>query len=155
MVWGVAGSFLIASVQTSFLVGSSWASSCLGLALMQAVCRGKVLLPCRWSLCAGQAGTQLCFSSVQWLSPVWLIVTPWTAARQASLSITNPWSLLKLMSIELVMPSCHLILCHPLFLLPSIFPSIKVFITESALCIRWPKYWSFTFNISPSSTGLL
>ena len=138
-MWRVAGSFLIASVQTSFLVGSSWASSCLGLALMQAVCRRKVLLPCRWRLCAGQAGTQLCFSSIQSLSPVRLIVIPWTAARQASLSITNPWSLLKLMSIELVMPSNHLILCHPLFLLPSIFPSIRIFSNESVLHIRWPK----------------
>ena len=77
-------------------------------------------------------------------------VTPWTAARQASLSITNSWSLLKLMSIELVMPSNHLILCRPL-LLPSIFPSIRVFSNESALCIRWPKYWSFSFSIGSSS----
>ena len=77
-------------------------------------------------------------------------VTPWTAARQASLSITNSQSLLKLMSIELVMPSSHLILCHPL-LLPSIFPSIRVFSNESGLRIRWPKYWSFSFNISPSN----
>ena len=76
---------------------------------------------------------------------------PWTAARQASLSIINSWSLLKLMSIEWVMPSSHLILCCPLLLLPSIFPSIRVFSNESALCIRWPKYWSFSFNISPSS----
>jgi len=82
--------------------------------------------------------------------------TPWTAARQASLSITNSQSLLKLMSIESVMPSNHLILC-PLLLLPSIFPSIKVFSNESVLCIRWPKYWSFSFNISPSNeyTGLI
>ena len=75
---------------------------------------------------------------------------PWTAAHQASLSITSSWSLLKLMSIELVMPSNHLILCHPLLLLPSIFPSIRVFSNESALRISWPKYWSFSFNISPS-----
>ena len=77
--------------------------------------------------------------------------------RQASLSITNSWSLPKLMSIELVMPSSHLILCHTLLLLPSIFPSIRVFSNESALCIRWPKYWSFSFNISPSSehSGLI
>ena len=74
---------------------------------------------------------------------------PWTAAHQASLSITNSQSLLKLMSIELVMPSNHLILCHPLFLLPSIFPSSRVFSNESALRIRWPKYWNFSFNISP------
>ena len=78
--------------------------------------------------------------------------TPWTAAHQeASVCITNSRSLLKLMSIELVMPSNHLILCHPLLLLPSIFPSIRVISNESALCIRWPKYWSFSFNISPSS----
>ena len=76
---------------------------------------------------------------------------PWTAVRQASLSITNSQSLLKLMSIKLVMPSNHLILCHPLFLLPSIIPSIRVFSNESALHIRWPKYWSFSFNISPSN----
>ena len=94
--------------------------------------------------------------SVQFLSPVWLFVTPWTAACQASLSITNSWSLLKLMSIESVMPSNHLILCHPL-LLPSIFPSIRVFSNESVLCIRWPKYWSFSFNIGPSNehSGLI
>jgi len=88
--------------------------------------------------------------SVQLLSRVWLIATPWTAALQASLSITNSWSLLKLMSIESVMPSNHLILCHPLLLLPSIFPSIRVFSNESVLHIRWPKYWIFSFNISPS-----
>ena len=76
---------------------------------------------------------------------------PWTAARQASLSITNSQSLLKLMSIELVMLSSHLILCHPLLLLPSIFPSKRVFSNESVLCIRWPKYWSFSFSISPSN----
>ena len=77
-------------------------------------------------------------------------MTPWTPACQASLSLTNSQSLLKLMSMESVMPSNQLILCHPLLLLPSIFPSIKVFSTESALCIRWPKYWSFSFNIRPS-----
>ena len=76
--------------------------------------------------------------------------TLWTAACQASLSITNSWSLLKLISIELVMPSDHLILCHPLLLLPSVFPSIKIFSNESALRIRWPKYWSFSFSVSPS-----
>ena len=91
------------------------------------------------------------FSSVQLLSPVRLFVTPWTAARQASLSITNSWSLLELLSIELVMPSNHLILCHPLLLLPWIFPSIRVFSNESVLCIRWLKYWSFSFGISPSN----
>ena len=90
-------------------------------------------------------------SSVQSLSHVRLFATPWTAARQASLSITNSWSLLTLISIELVMPSNHLILCRPLCLLPSIFPSIRVFSNESALHIRCPKYWSFSFNISPSN----
>ena len=90
------------------------------------------------------------FSSVQSLSCVQLFAIPWTTARQASLSITNSWSLLKLMSIELVMPSNHLIFCRPL-LLPSIFPSIRVFSNESVLHIRWPKYWSFSFSISPSN----
>ena len=88
-------------------------------------------------------------SSVQPLSCVQLFATPWTAACQAFLSITNSWSLPKLMSIESVMPSNHLILCCPLLLLPSIFPNIRVFTNESALHIRWPKYWSFSFNITP------
>src|SRR5574341_135125 len=91
------------------------------------------------------------FSSVQSLSHIWLFVAPWTAASQASQSITNSLILFKLMSIEPVMPSKHLILCHPLLLLPSTFPSIRVFSNESALCIRWPKYWSFSFNISTSN----
>ena len=91
------------------------------------------------------------FSSVQSLSLVRLFATPWTAACQVSLSITNSWSPPKHMSIKSVMPSNHLILCHPLVLLPSIFPSIRVFSNESALRIRWPKYWSFSFNISPSN----
>ena len=91
------------------------------------------------------------FSSVQSLSCVWLFVTLWTTARQASLSITNSQSLPKLMSIELVMPSNHLILWHPPFLLPSIFPSIRVFSNESALRIWWPKDWSFSFDISLSN----
>ena len=91
------------------------------------------------------------FSSVQSLSHVRLFASPWTAARQATLSITNSWSLPKLMFIESVMPSNRLILCHPLLLLLSIFPSIKVFANESALRIRWPKYWSFSFDISPSN----
>ena len=91
------------------------------------------------------------FRSVQSLSCVRLFVNPWTAARQASLSIINSQSLLKLTSIEAVMPSNHLILCCPLLFLPSIFPSIRVFSNESALLIRWPKYWSFSFNMSPSS----
>ena len=88
---------------------------------------------------------------IQSLSCVWLFVTPWIAACQVSLSITNSQSLLKFMSIESVMPSNHLILCHPLLLLPSIFPSISVFSIELAFHLRWPKYWSFTFSISPSS----
>ena len=98
------------------------------------------------------------YSSVQSLSHVWFFETPWTAAHQASLSITNTWSLLKLMSIESVMPSNHLFLCHPLLLsLLSIFPSIRVFYNESVVCIRWPEYWSFSFSISPSNeySGLI
>ena len=94
---------------------------------------------------------------VELLSHVQLFVTPWTAAFKASLSFTTSWSLLKLMSIESVMPSDHLILCHPLLLLPSIFPSTRVFSNESAVCIKWLKYWSFSFSISPSSeySGLI
>ena len=91
------------------------------------------------------------FSSVQSLSRVWRFATPWTVAHQDSLSITNSQSLLKLMTIESVMSSNNLILCHPLLLLPSIFPGIRVFSNESVLHIRWPKYWSFSFNISPSN----
>ena len=94
------------------------------------------------------------FSSVQLLSHVRLFVTPWIAARQTSLSNTHSQSLLKLMFIESVMPSNHLILCRPLLLPPSIFPSIRVFSNESALSIRWPKYWHFSFNISPSNKYL-
>jgi len=88
---------------------------------------------------------------VQLLSHVQLFATPWTAAHHASLCITNSQSLLKLMSIESVMQSNHLIVCHPLLLLPSIFPSIRVFSKESVLPIKWPKYWSFSFSISPSN----
>ena len=97
------------------------------------------------------------FSSVQSFSHVQLFATPWTKASQASLSITNSWSPPKPMSIELVMPSSHLILCHPLLPLPSIFPSISVFSSESVICIRWSKYWSFIFSISPSNeySGLI
>ena len=95
-------------------------------------------------------GKKWSISSVQSLSHVRLFATPWIAARQASLSITNSQSLFKLTSIESVMPSSHLILCHPL-LLPSIFPSISVFSNESVLCLRWPKYWSFSFSISSSN----
>ena len=109
-----------------------------------------------------ESGTQILltaayFSSVQLLSCVWLFVTPWTPARQASLSITNSQSSPKPTSVELVMPSNHLILCHPPLLLPSIICSIRVFSNELAFLIRWPKYWSFSFSISPSSeySGLI
>ena len=91
------------------------------------------------------------FSAVQSLSRVQLFATPWIAARQASLSITSSWSSFKLMSIKSVMPSSHLILCHPLLLLPSIPPSIRIFSNESTLRMRWPKYWSFSLSISPSN----
>ena len=91
------------------------------------------------------------FSSVQSLSPVQLFATPWITACQASLSITNSRNSLKFMPIESVMPSSHLIFCHPLLLLPPIPPSIRVFSIESTLCMRWPKYWRFSFNISPSN----
>ena len=100
--------------------------------------------------------SHLKFSSVQLLSHVRrLFVTPWTAARQASLSITDSWSFLKLISIEWVMPSNHLIYCHPLFLPPSIFPNIRVFCSESVFCIRWPKYWSFSISPSKGYSGLV
>ena len=99
----------------------------------------------------------ICIIHVQLLSRVQLFATPWIATRQSSLSITNSRNLLKLMSIESVMPSSHLILCHPLFLLPPIFPSIRVFSSETVLHISWPKYWSFSFSISPSNeySGLI
>ena len=101
--------------------------------------------------------TRFFWFSIQSLSHVQFFATPWTATCQASLSITNSWSLLQLMSIQSVMPSNHLILCCPLLLLPSIFPSIRVFSDESVLLIRWPKYWSFCFSISPSNeySGLI
>ena len=100
--------------------------------------------------------TLVFFSLFQSLSHVWLFVTPWTAAFQASLSITNSWNLLKLVSIQLLMPSNHITLYYPP-LLPSLFPSIRVFSSKSVLCIRWPKYWSFSFSISPSNeySGLI
>ena len=99
----------------------------------------------------------ICISSVQSFSCVWLFVTPWPAACQASLSNINSQSLLRFMPIDMVMPSNHLILCHPFPLLPSIFPSIRVFSNESVLCIRWPKYWNFSFSITPSNdySGLI
>ena len=95
-------------------------------------------------------GLSVQFSSVQWISRVWLFVTPWIAAHQTSLSITNSRKSLRFTSIESVMPSSHLILCHPLLLLPSIPPSIRAFSNSPALRIRWPKYWSFSFSIIPS-----
>ena len=106
---------------------------------------------CRQTLYSLSHQGSLPISSVQSLSHVWLFATPWIAACQASLSITNSRSVLKLMSIKSVMPSSHLILCHPLLLLPPIPSSIRVFSNKSALCIRWPKYWSFSFSISPSN----
>ena len=98
-----------------------------------------------------------CFHVLSSVTQLCLFLTPWTAACQASLSITNSQSLLKLMSIEAVMPSNHIILCHPLLLLPLVFPSIRVFSNESALHMRWPKYWCFSFNICPSNehSGLI
>ena len=110
--------------------------------------------PCAWKNVVYIFYLKAAFSSVQSLSCVWLFATPWTAARQASLAITNSRSLLKLMSIESVMPSNHLILCCPL-LLPSIFPSIRVFSNESALLIRWPKYWSFSSSPANEYSGLM
>ena len=112
-------------------------------------CIGRQILYCLSYKEVLRQGYQ--FSSVQSLSGVPLFVTPWTATWQGSLSITNSQSLLKLMSMESVMPPNQLILCHPLLLLPSIFPNIRVFSNESVLCIRWPKYWSFSFNIGPSN----
>ena len=116
-----------------------------------------VIYPGEGSVCTWEKGEIHCFwekcpiqfCSVQ--SLIWLFEALWIAARQASLSITDSWSSLKLMSIELVMPSSHLILCHPLLLLPPIPPSIRVFSNESALHMRWPKYWSFSFSIIPSN----
>ena len=114
---------------------------------------------CKWNTIFFQVKTyvETKFSWIQSYSCVWVFVTPWVAACQASLSITNSWSLLQLMSIESVMPSNHVILCHPFLLPPSIFPSIRVFSNEPVLCIRWPKYWSFSFSISPSNeySGLI
>ena len=121
------------------------------------ICVVHILAQDEFSIRVSPKDRQLTFSSVQLLSCVQLFATPWTAALQAPLSITNFWSLLKLISIEPVRPSNRLILCHPLLLPPSIFPSIRVFSSESFLCIRWPKYWSFSFSISPSNeySGLI
>ena len=112
---------------------------------------GFLICPYHWIpyICHHCLIVSVTFSSAQSLSHVRLFVTPWTAARQASMSITNSWSSLKLTFIESVMTSSHFIPYRPLLLLPSIFPSIRIFSNESALCIRWPKYWSFSFNISP------
>ena len=116
-----------------------------------------LILFCPLSSCPQSFPASVQFSSVQLLSRVWFFATPWTAAHQASLSITSSQSFLKLMPIEWVMPHNHLILCHPLLLPPSIFPSIRVFSSELVLLIRWPKYWHFSFSISPSNgySGLI
>ena len=126
---------------------SSWPRKQTGVSCIA----GKVFT--NWAIREALQGS-LWFSSVQLLSHVWLFATPWTVERQASLSITNSLSLLKLMSIASAMPCNHLILCHPLLLPPSIFPRIRVFSNESVLHIRWPKYWSFSFSISPSNEYL-
>ena len=119
----------------------------------------KLTKYCKSTICQlkKKSKNKIQFSSVQLLSRVRLFATPWTAAHEASLSITNSWSLPKLMSIESVMPSSHLIPCHPLLLLPPILPSIRVFSNESTLLMRWPKYWSFSFSIIPSKehSGLI
>ena len=137
-------------VAISFSRGSSWPQdqtrvSCIAGRLFTMSHKGNPNIHCIYKKPSYQ------FSSVQSLSCVWLFATPWTAARQTSLSITNTRSPPKPMSIVSVMPSNHLILSHPLLLLPSIFPSIRVFSNESALHIRWPKYWSFSFNPNPSN----
>ena len=119
--------------------------------------RAKPVKCPQWWKFLGKSRSLLLCCSAQLLSQVWLFATPWTVAHQASLSITNSQSLLKLLSIESVMPSNHIILYHPLLFPPSIFLSIRVFSSESVLCIRWPKYWSFSFSISPSNeySGLI
>ena len=131
-------------------------SGCLPIGMAEAgvlQCLSSVLEP--WCTCNPQLLSIFQFSSVQLLSRVRFFATPWTAARQASLSFTVSQSLLKLMSIKLVMPSNHLILCRPLLLLPSIFPSIGVFFNESVLHIRWPKYWSFNISSTSEYSGLI
>ena len=121
---------------------------------LRSLVSGQLSRPC-WPVFLGQHVLRVAFVVVQSLSHVQLFVTPWTAARQASLSITNSWSLLKLMSIESVMPSNHLIFCHPLLLPPSILPSIRVFSNESVLRIRWPKYWRFSISPYNEYSGLI
>ena len=118
-------------------------------------CLFKFLVKVWWIFWLFNAFSSVQFSSFRLLSSIQLFETPWIAACQASLSITNSRSSLKLMFIELVMPSSHLILCHPLLFLPPIPPSIRVFSSESTLCTRWPKYWSFSFSISPSKETFL
>ena len=139
----------------------------LRLVVIALKCKQIIKMLHTWNLCNNKKYAYKCkisikywqteFSSVQLLSCVQVFATPWTAACQASLSISNSWSLLKLMSVKLVMPSNHLILCRPLLLLPLIFPQIRVFSNESVLLIRCPKYWSFSFSISPSNeySGLI
>ena len=129
------------------LVHSSGLSSC---AYTQGSLRNCIIWGDRMELRAKRQWSAL-KCKVQFSHSVRLFITPWTSARQASLAITNSRSLSKLMSFELAMPSNHLVLCHGILLLPSIFPNIRLFSNESALHIRWPKYWSFSFNISPSS----
>ena len=150
-----------AGTSSSIYWTSSWFSSFLVHFSILVSMRGDTLL-CFVTTCQGPhllviPIISFSVSSVQSLSCVRFFATPWTAACQVSLSLINSRSLLKLMSIESVMPSSHLILCHPLLLPPSIFPSIRVFSNESVLCIRWPKYWSFSFSISPSNeySGLI
>ena len=135
-----------------------WRRSALGFLPSCPHCLSSSSWPWTWHwLCRTLSSLSYQFTSVQLLNRVRLFENPWNAARQASLSITNSRSLLKLMSIESVMPSNHLILCHPLLLLPSLFPTIRVFSNESVLSIRWPKYWSFSFSISLSNecSGLI
>ena len=131
-------------------------SSTVSQGLLKLMSIESVMLSNHLFLCRPLLLLPLIFpSSVQMLSCFRIFVTPWTAARQASLPITNSWSLLKLMSIELVMPSNHIILCNPFLLPPSIFPSIGVFSNEIAFCIRWPKYWSFSISPSNEYSGLI
>ena len=137
-VHGILQARTLEWVAISFSKGSSWP-------------KDRTTEPPRKSHIIQNKWVKVQFSSVQSLSCVQLFATPWITARQASLSITNSQSLLKLMSIESVMPSSHLILCHPFLLLPSIPPSIRVFSDESTLHMMWPKYWSFSFSITPSN----
>ena len=146
---------LVPKAQNASFFSPSWMPLKVHLWWVATVTDGLILVEPGWQATSfvywnGSSLSRERLVSVQLLSCVRLFVTPWTAACQASLSITNSWSLPKLMSIELVMPSNHLILCHPLFL-PSIFLSISVFSKESVLCIGWPKYWNFSFNLSPSN----